>query len=176
MTRASDLHPLLRRLEAWGLLRIAVPPREAPERPRWPVAGEAPAIVLLKLADLGALEGGLSASEDVRADELIGPLCAAMGGAARALRVTDVREEPEGPCLEVSWRGREARWSLSRLEALPIALNALFAAEPDVRPVAVLGTWEGALHLWCVPRARLDALLDEALEGAWNLEQLEDLV
>lgn len=175
MARAPALHPLVTRLQAWGLLRLLPPPGNDGSRSQWPTAGEAPAIVLLKLAELGALEGGLSASDDVRADELFGPLCAVMGGAARALRVTDVREV-EGLTLEVSWRGQQARWSLPTLEALPTALNALLGAEPDVRPVAVLGRWEGALHLWCVPRALLDSLLDEALEGAWNLDQLEDLL
>lgn len=175
MARVFALHPLLDALRGWGLLRIPPPPPEEAIHSGWPAAGEAPAIALLKLAALGALEGGLSASEDVRADELIGPLCAMMGGPARELRVTDVRDT-EALSLEVSWRGREALWSISRLEALPLSLNTLLGGEEGVRPVAVLGTWEEALHLWCVPRDLLDALLDEALEGAWNLEQLEDLV
>lgn len=174
MARASALHPLVTRLQSWGLLRVEPPVADDEARRDWPTVGEAPAIVLLKLAGLGALEGGLSASEDVRADELIGPLCAQMGGAARELRVIDVREAG-GLRLEVHFRGREASWPLSRLEALPVALNDLLGTESDVRPVAVLGVHEEALHLWCVPQGRLDALLDEALEGAWNFEQLEDL-
>ncbi|HLT30191.1 MAG TPA: hypothetical protein VK013_09105 [Myxococcaceae bacterium] len=174
MARSPAPHPLVARLQGWGLLRAA-PPVEGFAGSGWPIAGEAPAIALLKLAALGALEGGLSASQGVRADELIGPLCQAMGGAARELRVTDVREAG-GLSLEVSWRGREARWSIPSLDALPVALNALLGAVEGVRPAAVLGHWEEALHLWCVPRALLDPLLDEALEGAWNLEQLEDLV
>ena len=175
MARVAALHSLLDALQGWGLLRILPPPPEEAAGSGWPTAGEAPAIALLKLAALGALEGGLSASEDVRADELIGPLCAMMGGPARELRVTDVRDA-EALTLEVSWRGREHLWSIPRLETLAVSLNALLGDQDGVRPVAVLGVWEEALHLWCVPPDRLDALLDEALEGAWNLEQLEDLV
>lgn len=168
------LHPLVARLEAMGLLRTA-PPADPAERAPWPREGEAPQLAILGLCHLGVLERGLSVSLSVRPDELIGPLCAAMGGAARALRVLDVRERPV-LTLDVLVDDMEVELEVERLEQLPVDLNELLAASPDVHPVAILGEREQALQLWCVPRAQLDLLLDEALEGAWNVDQLEALL
>ena len=168
------LHPLVAQLEGLGLLGLA-PPDDPAERARWPRDGEAPQLAILQLCHLGALRHGLSVALTVRPDELIGPLSAAMGGAARGLRVLDVREQPV-LTLEVLVGGVEAVLELTRLEQLPEDLNNLLVDATDVRPVAILGEWEQALQLWCVPRGALDLLLDEALEGAWNVEQLEALL
>lgn len=168
------LHALVARLRDLGLL-TAPPPADAAQAVGWPREGEAPQLAILGLCHLGVLEGGLSVALDVRPDELIGPLSAAMGGVARSLRVLDVREQPV-LTLEVLVNGVEAELELERLEQLPEDLNALLAGAADVRPVAILGEREGALQLWCVPRASLDVLLDEALEGAWNVDQLDALL
>lgn len=167
-------HPLVERLGSLGLLRTS-PPEDTGAPKAWPREGEAPAVVLLELCNLGALDGGLSVALDVRADELVGPLSAAMGGAARGLRVLDVRESP-ALTLVLEVGGVEAELEIARLEQLPEDLNVLLSEAGDVRAVAILGEREGALQLWCVPREHLDALLDEALEGAWNVDQLEALL
>jgi hypothetical protein len=107
---------------------------------------------LLRLCEAGQLEGGLSVALGVRPDELLGPLLLAMGGAARELKVNDVRDRPT---LEVSirWRDVSERWEVPTPSALVKNLNDLFRAERGVREVLELGEWEDALQLWAVPRA-----------------------
>lgn len=125
------------------------PPVETEGHPR----GE-----LLRLCHRGELRGGLSVALDVRADELIGPLSAAMGGSARKLRVLDVRDRPE-PELAIQLGQTTERWTLPEgLRSLIHNLNDLFRGDGSVRAVAVLGEWEDMLQLWCVEKGTLPRL------------------
>jgi hypothetical protein len=167
-------HPLIERLAGRGLLATGVPGAEEPLPAGWPQAGEPEQVALLRLCHAGALEGGLTVALDVRPDELFGPLCQRMGGAALTVKVVDVRERPV-LTLDIAWRELEERWELERLEQLPEFLTSLLAEADDVRPVAILGEWEDALQLWCVPRRELKWLVRGPLAAAWNLEQLARL-
>jgi hypothetical protein len=93
----------------------------------------------------------------VRPDELVGPLTLAMGGAARRLKVVDVRERP---ALELHIQAGELseRWEVEDVPALVHNLNSLYQPEPQVRAVAVLGEWEDALQLWCLDKQVLPRL------------------
>ncbi|MCI0574221.1 MAG: hypothetical protein L0Y66_26115 [Myxococcaceae bacterium] len=164
-------HPLLAALAERKLLRQP-PPQDAEGLPR---RGEPEAVALLKLCHARLLEGGLSVALDVRPDELFGPLVAQMGGAARTVRVVDVRERPALE-LTVSFREHTERWEVEGLEGLVHNLNSLLAEEREVRAVAVLGEWEDALQLWCVPRAQLGWALRGPLAGAHNSRELAKLV
>ena len=133
---------------------------------------------LLRLCAEGALEGGLSVALDVRPDELFGALAAAAGGPARRLKVLDVRDRPE-PRMVVS-RGPGAApetWEVPDVRALVERLNALAAEDggPQARLVAVLGEWEDALQLWCLPRSAVRALLRERGFQPENLAELRGL-
>ena len=167
-------HPLIERLADRGLLGSGIPGAGEPLPAGWPQAGEPEHVALLRLCNAGALEGGLTVALDVQADELFGPLCQRMGGAARAVKLLDVRERPV-LTLEVAWRGLEERWELERLEQLPEFLTSLLAEAEDVRPAAILGEWEDALQLWCVPRRELKWLVRGPLAEAWNAGQLAAL-
>ncbi len=112
---------------------------------------------LLRLCEAGALQGGLSVALDVRPDELVGALCAAIGGGALKLRVVDVREKPAFT-LVISFAGVEEKWEVEDARALAHNLNDLFKDDRAARAVAVLGEWEDALQLWCVPKAALARL------------------
>jgi hypothetical protein len=170
---APPTHPLLAMLDRLRLLRA--PPSTPGEGPPLVRAGEHPWGALLRLCHAGALEGGLSVALDVRPDELFGPLLAQMGGRARQVRLLDVRERPALE-LRVSLEGREEAWEVEGLEDLAHRLNALLAGARDVRPVAVLGEWEDALQLWCVPRAALPELLKGPLAPAANARALAGLL
>lgn len=106
----------------------------------------------------GLLEGGLSAALGVRPDELVGPLTHALGGAARRLKVLDVRGDAPVE-LTVKVGEQTERWELEGLDALVHNLNDLYRDDPAVKVAAVLGEWEDMLQLWCVPKAELPALL-----------------
>jgi hypothetical protein len=150
--------PLLTTLSSLHLLRDAEAARALLP------AGERPEVSLLRLCEAGLLTGGLSVALGVGADELVGPLTQAMGGAARRLRVTDVREDPRARGvlqLEVLAAERTEKWEVEDLYALVHNLNDLYRDAADVARVAVLGEWEDALQLWCVPRALLPRLLRE---------------
>jgi hypothetical protein len=123
-------------------------------------AGERPDVALLRLCAGGQLTGGLCVALGVRPDELVGPLTLAMGGAARRLRVLDVRERPVLQ-LEVMADALTEKWEVEDLYALVHNLNDLYRDAADVARVAVLGEWQDALQLWCVPRALLPRLLRE---------------
>ncbi|MBF5045845.1 hypothetical protein FGE12_25775 [Aggregicoccus sp. 17bor-14] len=123
-------------------------------------AGERPEVSLLRLCDGGQLVGGLSVSLGVRPDELVGPLTLAMGGAARGLRVLDVRERPVLE-LQVMAGTLTERWEVEDLYALVHNLNDLYRDAADTARIAVLSEWEDALQLWCVPRTALARLLQE---------------
>src|SRR4051812_17099160 len=106
---------------------------------------------LRALCDAGALVGGVGIALDLRPDELIGPLCARLGGRASKLKVLDVREERRGLELTIFFEGATERWDAEDPRALVAWLNDFFRKEPKVKAVAVLGEWEDMLQLWCVP-------------------------
>jgi hypothetical protein len=139
--------------------------------------GEGPAH-LPRLCAEGALEGGLSVALDVLPDELFGALAAAAGGPARRLKVLDVLDRP-GPQMVVSrGPGAEAEtWEVPDVRALVERLNALAAGggDPQARLVAVLGEWDDALQLWCLPRSAVKALLRERGFQPENLAELRGL-
>lgn len=152
--------PLLARLEALHLLKVTDPEDAAP-------GGEADAGALLRLCHAGYLVGGLSVALDVRPDELMGSLLHQMGGSAPKLKVLDVREKP-ALTLTIFHQGGEERWELEDLATLVHNLNDLFRADPAVKRVAVLGEWDDALQLWCIPRQALAALRQDGAFRPWN--------
>ncbi len=103
------------------------------------------------------LVGGLSLSLRVLPDEVVGALTYAMGGAARKLRVLDVREGPP-MSMEVEWGATHETWDVDDVPTLINNLNSLFEAERDVNTLIVLGEWEDMLQVWAVPKARAHAL------------------
>lgn len=138
----------------------------------WPEGG---ADSLLKLCEAGALEGGLSVALGVRPDELVGPLCARLGGRAKGLKVLDVRDRPALE-LTVFFAERTERWEVEDAAALVHNLNDLFREDPGTRAAAVLGEWEDSLQLWCVEKGVLPRLLRERFFAPANRRQLEELV
>jgi hypothetical protein len=133
---------------------------------------EPPHVSLLRLCDAGALEGGLTVTLGVRADELVGPLTIAMGGAARRFKVVDVRERPHFE-LHILAGETSERWEVEDLWALVHNLNDLYREAPDVRAVAVLGEWNDALQLLCVDKRALPRLLRERFFAPRNRDVLE---
>lgn len=133
---------------------------------------EPPHVSLLRLCDAGLLAGGLSVALGVRPDELVGPLTMAMGGAARRLKVVDVRERPY---LELHVLAGETseRWEVEDLAALVHNLNDLYREAPDVRAIVVLGEWNDALQLLCVEKRTLPRLLRERFFEPRNRDALE---
>ena len=122
---------MLRRLAALGL-----------------ASGRAAVRSLPKACHGGRLKGGLSVSLRATPDELLGPLTLALGGAARQLKVVDVRTGTP-MVMEMEWRSVREKWELVDLEALVHNLNDLLAPELDVAAAVVLGEWEDMLELWC---------------------------
>jgi hypothetical protein len=161
---------LWERLSREGLLK---PDAEPLAEPR--AAGRAELELELRwLCDRGVLEGGLSIALDVRPDEAFGAVCVAIGGNARGIRVVDVRYRPV-PELRLRLGENEERWEVEDLHALVHNLNQLLADDPAARAVAILGEWEDALQLWCVPKAKLRALLRADYFAPHNRRQLESL-
>jgi hypothetical protein len=141
-------------------------------RARQLVTGTRPVRSLVRACHAGRLAGGLSVSLRATPDEVVGPLCHAVGGAARALKVLDVRGARPLE-LEVQWGEVHERWEVEDVAGLCHNLNDLFRAEPSTRAIAVLGEWEDMLQLWCVPRLDLPALLEgRVLEEARNVRAL----
>lgn len=160
---------LVESLEAMGLLRPGAPTSD--KRLRRARADRA----LLLLCDAGALDGGLSVALDVRPDELIGPLCATVGGSARSLKVLDVRDLPELE-LRIAYGDLSEAWAVPDARALAHNLNDLLREAPAARAIAVLGEWQDSLQLWCVPKEKLGALLREGFFDPVNREELRALV
>ena len=135
-------------LERHGLLR----------RDRVPasVADVDSALTLLRLCDAGALVGGLSVSLEVTADELIGPLCAAIGGRARALKVLDALDDP--PRLVIDLGREERTLEVPDLARLVESLDELFASDASACAAMMLGELDRMLELWCLPRRALASL------------------
>lgn len=130
---------------------------------------------LTALCDAGVLEGGLSIALDLRPDELIGPLCERIGGAARVLKVLDVRDDPEVALVVDAGRGEEV-WEVRDARDLVERCNEEFRQDPEARAVAVLGEWEDSLQLWCIPRPALSSLLRAPFFQAENRARLSALV
>lgn len=137
--------------------------------------GEPPHVSLLRLCDAGLLEGGLTVAYGVRPDELVGPLTAAMGGAARRFKLVDVRERPVLE-LHVLAGDVSERWEVEDLAALVHNLNDLYRDAPDVRAVAVLGEWNDALQLLSVDKRALPRLLRQSFFAPVNQQQLSRLL
>jgi hypothetical protein len=93
---------------------------------------------------------------EVTADELVGPLCAAIGGRARTLKVLDALEEP--PRLSIELDGRESTIEAPSVRAFVEELNALSSNDQQAREIAILGELDRMLELWCVPRKALAQL------------------
>ena len=150
---------LVERLDALGLIarKVALP------------AGRP---TLATLCSTGVLEGGLSVALDVRPDELVGPLCQRLGGASLRLRVLDSRDAP--PELKIRVEGAELVWKVPDVEALATELNRCYRHVPEVRAIALLGEWDDARQLWCLPRAALPSLLRQGILQADDLPGLED--
>lgn len=157
---------LLERLSRWKLLREdAVPePRALHDAPH--------PQTLLRLCDAGALEGCLSVALDVRPDELVGPLCARIGGGAKALKVLDVLDGPP-LVLSVEHAGRSEEWEVAGTEALVERLDEAFAGDRSARAVALLGEWNDMWQLWCVAKSKLPALLSEPWFAPQNRHALQ---
>lgn len=132
-------------------------------------------LVLLRLCEEGALDGGLSVALDVRPDELMGPLCAAVGGGAKKIKVLDVRERPVFE-LRIGYGDLEEPWEVEDLYALVQNLNDLLKDDPRARAVAILGEWEDALQLWCVRKDALPKLLRADYFAPRNRHQLASIV
>lgn len=137
--------------------------------------GEPPHVSLLRLCDAGLLEGGLTVAYGVRPDELVGPLTAAMGGAARRFKLVDVRERPVLE-LHVLAGDVSERWEVEDLAALVHNLNDLYREAPDVRAVAVLGEWNDALQLLSVDKRALPRLLRQSFFAPVNQRGLTRLL
>jgi hypothetical protein len=111
--------------------------------------------------DAGLLKGGLSVALDVRPDELLGPLTQRMGGNAAAVKVLEVRDK-DGVELTVAWGGDFRTWTVADCWELVRLLNQAFASDTSVYRVAILGEWNDALQLWCLPSSTLRLLQKEA--------------
>jgi hypothetical protein len=155
---------LLKRLSQLGLIK--------PSFDRGSTSmGKAAQFDLLELCDAAALEGGLSVALDVRPDELIGPLAAAMEGAALELRVIDVRDKPRSE-MTIRLGALEKTWQVGNLGALVHHLNDLFKGDPQTRAVAILGERDDALQLWALDKRLLSKLLGEDFFGPLNRREL----
>lgn len=148
--------PLLATLESLRLLRAPAPPG-------------APG--LLHLCEAGLLEGGLSVALDVAPDELVGALVQRLGGAATRLKVLDCRTRPERT-LSVEAAGRSETWAVPDVPTLVHHLNRFFQGTPGVRRCAVLGEWEDALQLWCLPKEAVARLRGHPAFHPVNLAEL----
>lgn len=143
---------------------------------------------LVQLCHAGRLVGGLSISLRATPDEVVGPLCAAMGGAAATLRVIDVSTSrplkldvqfaaPKDPLREDAAATRTESWEVDDVAALAHNLNDLYRDERAVKLLAVLGEWEDMLQLWALERRVLRALLEDGvLDAARNRATLERLL
>jgi hypothetical protein len=158
--------------EARAHAELAGDERLAPDPLQSPVA--LPHLVVLRLCDAGALVGGLTVELDVRPDELMGPLCAALGGSATAVRAVDV---VDGPPLRLSihHRDHEETWELEDLYPFVMNLNDLLKQDRGARVAAILGEWEDALQLWCVEKKRLRWLLQQPWFFPRNRLELQDI-
>jgi hypothetical protein len=150
----------VQRLAALGLLVPGWAPAQTP-------------VALAALCSAGALLGSLSAALDVRPDELVGPLCQRLGGAALQLRILEVRTSPAE--LWVRLAKKEEHWPVPDVRALVRALNQGYRSVAPVPAIAVLGAWDEAWQFWCIPKGLLPTLHTEGLLQAENAEELSAL-
>lgn len=133
-----------------------------------------PHLVILRLCDRRALKGALSVALGVRPDELIGPLCLTVGGSGKDVRVLDVRDRPYFE-LRIRYGELEEPWEVEDLYGLVQNLNDLLKDDRQAKVVAILGEWQDALQLWCVPKSQLGHLLRQDYFAPRNRHQLEDI-
>jgi hypothetical protein len=107
---------------------------------------------------------------------VFGSLAQALGGAAKKLKLLDVRTgRPQ--VLEVEWGALHEKWEVEDVPGLVHNLNDLFRDERDVKVALVLGEWEDMLQLVCVPKDVLPRALDSRLfDGAWNVRAARRLL
>ena len=123
---------------------------------------------VLQACDEGRLVGGLSLALDVRIDEVLGPLTAAMGGAAAPVRVLDVRAGRPTK-VEVEWGEGLEVWTVEDVPDLVDQLNERFIDEAGVKVLVLLGEHEDMLQVWALREDVLEVLLSTSLlDGAWN--------
>lgn len=129
---------------------------------------------LLEACHEARLVGGHSLSLRASPDEVVGWLAHAMGGAAKALKVLDVKKG-EPPVLEVQCGEVREDWPARDLPELIQFLNGLFPDDDEVKALVVIGEWEDMLQVWAVSNDALEVLLETSLlNGAWNLGELKD--
>ncbi len=156
--KRESMNPLLRRLRRDKLL-----------------IGRGAVSNLLRACSAGRLVGGLSLSLGIEADEAVGPLLFAMGGAAKRFRVLDVSVK-RPMVFEVSFGELSEKWQIDDVTGLVHNLNDLFLSEPTVRALVNLGEWDDALQLWGVSKGHLKALLPLGLDAlALNGEVLKKM-
>jgi hypothetical protein len=126
---------------------------------------------LLRLCASGRLSGGLAVHLHTGSDEAFGGVTYAMGGAARQLRLDDVRGH--GPLeLVVVLGSTKERWEVADVPGLVHNLNSFFARDESVKKGLVLGQWEDAWQLWFLPPAKLFSVMASGLVFADNARVL----
>jgi hypothetical protein len=131
---------------------------------------------LLAACHSGRLEGGLSISLRATPDEVLGALVYAMGGAAKRLKLLDVRATTP-PVLEVAFGELHEKWEVEGVEGLIHNLDDLLRDEADARLLVVLGEWEDMLQVWALGREPLRRLLEgRELDDARNAATLRRLL
>ncbi len=131
---------------------------------------------LLAACHGGRLDGALSISLRATPDEVMGALLHAQGGAARRVRLLDVRTTTP-PVLEVGFDALHEKWEVEGVEGLIHNLNDLLRGEADARLLVVLGEWQDMLQVWALERAALRQLLDRrVLDDARNASTLRRLL
>ena len=105
----------------------------------------------------GALVGGVSLSHRLTPEEAFGPLTWAMGGAARALKLLDVRGQWP---MELHVRVGEQleKREVDSIDGLIHNLNDLFKDDTTVARIVSLGEWEDMMQLWCLSARAVDEL------------------
>ncbi len=131
---------------------------------------------LVQCCHQGRLVGGLSISLQASPDEVVGPLTHAMGGAAKTLKVLDVRST-KPLVMEVALGELKEKWELEDVASLVHNLNDLFCDQAQVKLMVVLGEWQDMVQLWALPRELLLQLLERrCLDDALNTMTLRRLV
>lgn len=122
------------------------------------------------------LDGALSISLRATPDEVMGPLLHALGGAARRVKLLDVRTTVP-PVLEIAFDALHEKWEVEDVAGLVHNLNDLLRDVPDTRLLVVLGEWQDMLQVWALGREPLRALLaGRALDDARNASTLRRLL
>ncbi len=145
-------------------------------RARGLLSGRAGKSDLLRFCHHGQLLGGLSVSLKATPDEVVGPLTHLLGGAAKKLKVLDVRvREGEPMELQVEYALPEAhaeRWAVEDVPGLLHNLNDLYAHQADVAAGVLLGEFDDMWQLWAVPKS----LLPELIRQRWFFPPKDSLL